>query len=202
MIGNLSTDMLYLLLSGLTVTVPYTYGVSAEGTKNRESVQVSTENPASAEATDSIPNLLPTLDVAVDRCYVFIDPKTPSHYFGPLMEGERIKWLDAQGDWTRVWIPRLRISGWVKNAQIKEASEEDSNPAKVPEKVLSRVSVIANRANIREDSTSQSPVILVAHKNEEFLLVNEEKGWYQIWLPVQKRKGWIFRSTVTKRSGE
>jgi hypothetical protein len=202
MIGTLSTDMLYLLLSGLTVTVPYTHGVSAEGTKNRESVQVSTENPASAEATDSIANLLPTLDVAVDRCYVFIDPKTPSHYFGPLLEGERIKWLDAQGDWTRVWIPRLRISGWVKNAQIKEASEEDSNPVKVPEKVLSRVSVIANRANIREDSTSQSPVILVAHKNEEFLLVNEEKGWYQVWLPVQKRKGWIFRSTVTKRSGE
>jgi hypothetical protein len=202
MIGNLPTAMLYLLLSGLTATVPYTYAASVEGTRDRESVQASSENPASAEATDSISNLLPTLEVAADPCYVFINPKTPSHYFGPLLEGEKIKWLDADGDWTRVWIPRLRISGWVKNAQIKESSEENSNPAKVPERVLSRVSVITKRANIREDSTSQSPVILVAHKNEEFLLVNEEKGWYQVWLPVQKRKGWIFRSTVTKRSGE
>ncbi len=202
MIGNLPTAMFCLLLFSLTATVPYTYAASAEGTTNRESVQISSENSASVEATDSISNLLTTLEVAADPCYVFINPKTTSQYFGPLLKGEKIKWLDADGDWTRVWIPRLRISGWVKNAQVKEASEPDSNPARVPERVLSRVSVITKRANIREDATSQSPVILVAHKNEEFWLVNEEKGWYQVWLPVQKRKGWIFGSTVTKRSAE
>jgi hypothetical protein len=202
MTGNLPTAMLYLLLFSLTATVPRTYAASTEGTTGRESVQISSENPASAEATDSIPGLLPTLEVAADPCYVFINPKATSQYFGPLLKGEKIKWLDADGDWTRVWIPRLRISGWVKNAQVKETSEQDSNPARVPIRVLSRVSVIAKRANIREDSTSQSPVILVAHKNEEFWLVNEAKGWYQVWLPVQKRKGWIFGNTVTKRSAE
>jgi uncharacterized protein YgiM (DUF1202 family) len=202
MTENLPTATLYLLLFSLTATVPYAYAASAEGTTNRESVQISPENPASAEATDSIPNLLPTLEVAADPCYVFINPKTTSQYFGPLLKGEKIKWLDANGDWIRVWIPRLRISGWVKNAQVKETSEPDSNPARVPERVLSRVSVITKRANVREETTRQSPVIFVAHKNEEFWLVNEEKGWYQVWLPVQKRKGWIFGRAVTKRSAE
>jgi uncharacterized protein YgiM (DUF1202 family) len=202
MTENLPTATLYLLLFSLTATVPYAYAASAEGTTNRESVQISPENPASAEATDSIPNLLPTLEVAADPCYVFINPKTTSQYFGPLLKGEKIKWLDANGDWIRVWIPRLRISGWVKNAQVKETSEPDSNPARVPERVLSRVSVITKRANVREETTRQSPVIFVAHKNEEFWLVNEEKGWYQVWLPVQKRKGWIFGRAVTKRLAE
>jgi hypothetical protein len=202
MTENLPTAMFYFLLLSLTATVPYTYAASAEGTTNRQRVQISSENPASLEATDSILNLLLTLEVEADPCYVFIKPKTTSHFFGPLLKGEKIKWLDADGDWTRVWIPRLRISGWVKNAQVKETSEPDSTPARIPDRVLSRVSVITKRANIREDSTSQSPVILVAHKNEEFWSVNEEKGWYQVWLPVQKRKGWIFGGTATKRSAK
>jgi uncharacterized protein YgiM (DUF1202 family) len=202
MTGNLPTAMICLLLFSLTAAVPCTYAASAEGRTNGERGEVSSENAASAQPSDSIPNLLPTLEVEADPCYVFINPKTSCYYFGPLLKGEKIKWLDVDGDWTRVWIPRLRISGWVKTAQLKETDEPDSSPVSIPERVFSRVSVITKWANIREGTTSRSPIILVAHKNEEFWLVNEERGWYQVWLPVQKRKGWIFRSTVTKRSAE
>jgi hypothetical protein len=196
--GNSLAAILYLLLFSLTATVSYTYAASAEGTAIKESVQTSSEKPTSTEATDSISNLLPTLEVEIDHCFVFVKPKTTSLYFGPLLKGEKLKWLDADGDWTRVWIPRLRISGWVKNAQVKENSEPDSRPMKVPENVLSKVIVVTKRANIREDATSQSPVILVADMDEEFWLLNEKKGWYQVWLPGQKRKGWVFGGIVKK----
>jgi uncharacterized protein YgiM (DUF1202 family) len=186
----------------MAATASYPYAASVEGTTTTESVQASSESPTSAEAADSISSLLPTLEVAIDPCYVFIKPKTTSYYFGPLLKGEKIKWLDADGEWARVWIPRLRISGWVKNAQVKETSEPDSRPARVPVNALCTVSVVANRANIREDPTSQSPVIFVANKDEEFWLLKEEKGWYQVWLPGQKMKGWVFGGIVKKRSPE
>jgi uncharacterized protein YgiM (DUF1202 family) len=200
--GNLPAASLCVLLLSLTATVSYTHTASAEGNTTEESVQTSWQEPTSTQAIDSISNLLPTLEVKIDPCYVFIKPTSTSRYFGPLSKGEKIKWLDAEGDWTRVWIPRLRISGWVKKAQVKEINEPDSSKVRVPEDVLCKVSVVASRANIREDATSQSRVIFVANKDEEFWLLNEEKGWYQVWLPGQKTKGWVFGGIVEKRSPE
>jgi uncharacterized protein YgiM (DUF1202 family) len=201
MIGNPPAATLYLLLFSLTAAVSYASTASAEGTATKESFQASSEKSTSPEAADSISKLLPSLEVVIDPCYVFIRPKTTSNYFGPLLKGEKIKRLDADDDWTRVWIPRLRISGWVKNAQVKETGP-DSWRAEVPENALSKVRVVTNRANIREGAMSQSPIIFVANKDEEFWLLREEKGWYQVWLPGLKRKGWVFGGIVRKRSPE
>jgi uncharacterized protein YgiM (DUF1202 family) len=202
MIGNTRAATLYLLLFSLTATVPYTSTALAEGTTAKERFQASSEKSTSREAADSISELLPSLEVIIEPCYVFVRPKTTSNYFGPLLKGEKIKRLEAEGDWIRVWIPRLRISGWVKNAQVKETGGPGSWRAEVPENVLSKVRVVTSRANIRAGATSRAPIIFVANKGKEFWLLREEKGWYQVWLPGRKRIGWVFGWVVRKLSPE
>jgi len=194
--------MIYLVIISHGAAFSCAWAASAEESSSKENIQASSEGPPSVEAADAISDLLPTLEVTGDTCYVFIQPKTTSPYFGPLLTGEKIKWLNADAGWTRVWIPRLRITGWVKNALVRETIEADPKAAKVPDSVLSRVSVATKRAKIREDARIQSPVILVAVKDDEFILLREEKGWFQVWLPAQKKKGWVFGGTAAKRLAE
>lgn len=155
--------------------------------------------PVKKEPTHSLTSLLPSLEVAGDACYVFIKPEERSPYFGPLVKGEKIKWLDAQGDWIRVWIPRLRISGWISSAKVYEATDTNSSPEAVPEQLLSRVTVIVKRANIREAPTTRSEVIMVAKKHQVFWILNKKWDWYQVWLPNLKKKGWISGKIVARQ---
>jgi hypothetical protein len=151
------------------------------------------------EPSDPHSNLLSTREVTGDSCHVFLQPKHKSHYFGPLPKGEKVKWLDTQGDWIQVWIPRLRVSGWVHNTKAKETSGTTSSPVKVPENLLSTVTVVTKRANIREDPTTGSKIITAAQKGQEFWLLNKKKSWYQIWLSDLEKKGWIYKTLVTKK---
>ncbi len=151
------------------------------------------------EPTDPHSNLLATLEVTRDSCYVFLQPKHKSHYFGPLLKGEKVKWLDTQEDWIQVWIPRFRVSGWIHNTKAKETGETTPSPVKVPENLLSTVTVVTKLANIRENPTTASKIITVAKKDQEFWLLNNKKSWYQIWVSDLEKKGWIFRTLVTKQ---
>lgn len=156
------------------------------------------EKPASAEPTDLHSSLLPTLEVTLDSCHVFLQPKKKSPYFGPLVKGEKIKKLDTHGSWVLVWIPRLRISGWVRGGKVQETEETASSPVSIPENLLSTVTVLPNRANIRELPTTRSRIIIVAERNQVFWLLNEKKGWFQIWLPDLKKRGWISGKIAAK----
>ena len=151
------------------------------------------------EPSDPHSNLLATLGVTADSCHVFLQPKHKSHYFGPLAKGETVKWLDNQGDWIQVWIPRLRVAGWVHKKKVSETTEITSSPVKVPEDLLSVVTVIATRANIREAPTTRSKIIAAAQKGQEFWLLNKKKNWYQIWLPDLEKNGWVYWKLVRKR---
>jgi uncharacterized protein YgiM (DUF1202 family) len=154
---------------------------------------------APSPATTGLPSrLFPTFEVAGDSCHVFLHPNTKSPYFGPLVKSEKLKRLDLQGSWIRVWIPRLRVSGWVIDTQVLEADEPGAGPETVPADFLSTVTVIAKRANIREAPTTQSQIVMVAKRNQEFWLLNEKEGWYQIWLPDLKEKGWISGKIVAR----
>lgn len=159
---------------------------------------------ASQESTPLEPshthsNLLSTLEVTADSCYVFLQPKHRSHYFGPLFREEKIKWLDTQGDWFRAWIPRLRVSGWVHKGKVQKTTETTSSPVNVPEHLLSNVTVVTNRANIREAPTTRSKIISVAKQDQEFWLLNKKENWYQIWLSDLEKKGWIYRTLLTEK---
>jgi hypothetical protein len=143
-------------------------------------------------------HLLPSLQVEEDSCYAFLRPDENSSHFGPLVKGERLRWLDAQGSWTRVWIPRLRVSGWVRSALVSEASEKEAGSESVPANLMSYVTVIVRKANIREGPTTQSQTIRIAKRNQQFWLLKEEGGWYQIWLPDLSTKGWISGKIVAR----
>jgi hypothetical protein len=156
------------------------------------------EPGVSLEPTKFPSHLLPSFEVTADSCYAFLRPDEKSSRFGPLMEGENLKWLDEQGAWIRVWIPRLRTSGWVPGEHISESREADTDSAQIPAHLLSTVTVIVKKAHIRDAPTTQSPIMMVAKRNQQFWLLKEEKGWYQVWLPHLKQKGWISGNIVAR----
>lgn len=173
-------------------------GACAAGKEEQAPAPQIADKALSPEPEGLPSQLLPTFEVAGDSCYVFLQPSKKSSYFGPLVKTEKLKRLDAQGAWIRVWIPRLRVSGWVINSDVLEANETATGPESVPADFLSTVTVIVKRANIREAPTTQSQIILVAKRNQEFWLLNEKDGWYQIWLADLKGRGWISGKTVAR----
>jgi hypothetical protein len=166
---------------------------------HRENALPASEKLASEEAGYFPAGLIPTLVVAVDGCLVFLEPKENSLHFGPLAKGDLVKKLDVEEKWIRVWIPRLRISGWVADADVHTAPEKHLDLPPIPIKELTTVSVIPERANVREGPTLQSAVILVAQRDQNFFLIDEKEGWFKIWLSDLERAGWIFGRVVMRK---
>ena len=187
--------MVLVLIAILTPS----HATTIEGDNDEEYGGTASQDPTPLEPSHTHSNLLSTLEVTADSCYVFLHPEHKSHYFGPLVKEEKIKWLNTQGDWIRVWIPRLWVSGWVPKTKVQETSEAMSSPVKVPEHLLSNATVTAERANIREAPTTRSKILSVAKKDQEFWLLNKKKNWYQIWLSDLQKKGWIYRTLVTEK---
>ena len=146
-----------------------------------------------------ISSLVPTLEVLSDSCFVFDEPRTNPYYFGPLRKGEKLKWLDVQDGWTHVWIPRLRISGWVKSSYVYETEQKEPEPITIPAKVFTKVVVTARTANVRSEGRAQAQVLLIARMDQEFWLLNEKGGWYQVWLSELNKAGWVFGKVVSKQ---
>jgi len=144
-------------------------------------------------------SLLPTLAVGVESCYVFVQPDGDAAFFGPLRKGELIKRIDTKRYWTLVWIPRLRISGWVRKRQVYAVNKVTPAEETVPTKYLNIINVLKRRINIRKSPTTRSRIIFKAKQRQEFVMLNEKRGWYQIWIPPLKRKGWVAGSIVVKR---
>lgn len=152
----------------------------------------SPENPLPADA-------LTSLEVVSDTCLVSVEPKKKSHSFGPLTRGEVVKWLDARETWIRVWLPRLRVSGWVLQGDVEEIKDTNASQPRVPEKELTTMIVVSEKTKVRDVPTTKSDVILIADKGDVFFLVGEREGWCRVWVPEQNRTGWIFgRSLIRK----
>ena len=149
---------------------------------------------------DEIPaSLLPTMAVGVDACYVFLRPDGDSHFFGPLAKGEQVARIDREGSWILIWSPRLRVSGWVRKHQIYVIKEESSDKESIPTRYLTILNIIKKRVNIRKSASIRAPIILKARQRQEFLLLDEKRGWYQVWIPHLEKKGWISGKMVVKQ---
>lgn len=164
-------------------------GQSGEGPQ-----EVVVSLPAEIPAT-----LLPTLMVGVDSCYVFLRPDENSRFFGPLKQGEIVKRLDVYKDWINIWIPRLRISGWVGKHMVYGSAEKISAQTTVPTAILATVTIAKKRVNVRKGATVQAPVIFVAEQGQRFLLLDEKSGWYQVWVPHLKTEGWVSSKVGVKQ---
>jgi hypothetical protein len=152
-------------------------------------------------------NLLPadrltSLAVLVDACQVSVEPNKRSPTFGPLVRGEVVKWLDVRDNWIRVWIPRLRISGWVLQSSVEEIQDTNANQAPIPVKELTTMIVVSENIRVRNAPTTKSEVALVADKNDAFFLLGEKEGWCRVWLPEQNRAGWIFGKSLVRKAGK
>jgi hypothetical protein len=146
--------------------------------------------------------LLPTLVVGVDSCYVFLQPDENSSFFGPLVEGELVKRLDFLKYWIHVWVPRLRVSGWVREHKVYLGTTKNSEQGSVPTELLATVSIVKQRVNIRKAATLRAPIIYRAEQSQEFLLLDEKEGWYQVWLPHLERKAWVSGKVAVKQGKE
>jgi hypothetical protein len=164
-----------------------------------ENARKAPEKLASEKAGYFPAGLIPTLEVDVHGCLVFLEPKENSLHFGPLVSGDLVKKLDFEGKWIRVWIPKLRISGWVTDADVKAAPGEHLDLPPIPEKELTTVSVIPERANVREGPSVKSTVILVAQRDQKFFLIDEREGWFEIWVSELGSAGWIFGQLATRK---
>ncbi len=178
------------LATFVTVSCAGSSGSKNGGDGRKKSIPLPKEIPAS---------LLPTLTVAVDSCYVFLRPNEDSDFFGPLVQGEDIKKIDAVRYWVLVWIPRLRISGWVRKNQVYAVDKTASDQETVPTEQLIILNVVKRRVNVRKSPTTRARIIFRARQRQEYLLLDEKKGWYQIWIPQIKKKGWISGKMVVKQ---
>jgi hypothetical protein len=158
--------------------------------------------PASGPVSlpEKIPSsLLPTLAVGLDSCYVFLQPDGDSPFFGPLVKGELVKRVDADGRWTLVWIPRLRISGWVRKSQVYRVDKETPEEDTVSKEYLTVLNILKRRVNIRKAPTTRARIIFKAKQRQEFLMLDEKRGWYQVWIPPLKQKGWVAARIAVKQ---
>ena len=144
-------------------------------------------------------NLLPTLAVGVDECYVFVRPDGDAPFFGPLRKGENIKKIDIGKSWILVWTPRLRISGWVRKHQVYRIYKDISHKETIPSKYLTILHILKKRVNIRKAASTRSRIVYVARQRQEYLLLDAKKGWYQIWVPQVKKRGWVAGKLVVKQ---
>jgi hypothetical protein len=181
--------LIFVIVLGLTGLLAGACTIPEETRTPAESKSAPAGPSTALETAPS--HLLSSLRVAGDSCYVFLLPDENSRHFGPLVKGETLKWLDAQGSWVRVWIPRLRVSGWVHGNLVQEAPESGATSERVPAHLMSTVTVIVRKANIREAPTTEAEIIRVARRNQQYWLLKKERGWYQVWLTDLKRKGWI-----------
>jgi len=147
-------------------------------------------------------DLLNNLQVVVDATPVFLEPKRSASTFGPLTRGEVIKWLDARDGWVRVWIPRLRISGWLPQSGVEEIQDGEPNLPPIPVKELTTMTVLWEKIHVREGPSTKSAVILIAGKDEAFFFLGEKEGWCQVWVPGKNRRGWIFGQGVVRKTGK
>ncbi len=179
---------------------------SANFATAQEEVEGGEENAGKVSKKPAIPeqikvpsSLFPTLGVAVDSCPVFLKPSKKSNFFGPLVKGEKIKRLDAYKKWVRVWIPRLLISGWVIGANVHATGKKNLSQGSIPENLITILTVIGKRVNIRKGPSTRSSIIFQAKQGEEFWLLNQKKGWYQIGLPHLKKKGWVHGKLIGRK---
>jgi hypothetical protein len=160
--------------------------------------------PDPQEPSPEKQNLLPagmltSLEVVVDTCLVSLEPKRKSPTFGPLTRGEVVKWLEARDNWIRVWIPRLRISGWVLQSGVEEIQDTNANQPPIPENELTAMIVVSEKITVRDAPTVKSEGILVASKGDVFLFLSEREGWFRVWVAEQKRTGWIFGKGLVRK---
>lgn len=155
---------------------------------------------SSTQKQDLYPgHMLTSLEVVVDACLVSVEPKKKSPTFGPLTRGEVVKWLDVRDNWIRVWIPRLLISGWILQCGTEEIQEAYANQPPIPEKELTPMIVVSEKITVRDVPTTKSEVILVAGKGDAFFLLGEREGWFRVWVPEQKKAGWIFGKGLVRK---
>jgi hypothetical protein len=156
---------------------------------------------SSSENQNFLPgDRLTSLAVVVDACLVSVEPKKRSPTFGPLTKDEVVKWLDVRDNWIRVWIPRLRISGWVLQSGIEEIQDANVNPPLVPVSELTTMIAVSEKTRVRSVPATNSEVILVAGKGDAFFLLGEREGWCRVWMPEQNRAGWIFGKSLVRKA--
>ncbi|UCE83719.1 MAG: SH3 domain-containing protein [Deltaproteobacteria bacterium] len=182
--------------------VVFVTAAGASGQEGKRKEDNSGDAPKESTSEQIPANLLVTLVVGVDECYVFLRPSMDSPFFGPLVKEEKVQRLDGSGDWLRVWIPRLRISGWVRKYMVDVTQKERGDQGNVPIEHLSTLKIVKKKVNIRKAATVKAPIILQAERDQEFRLLDEKKGWYQIWIPRLKKKGWVAAHLVVKQSNK
>ena len=160
------------------------------------------QEPLSEDQPRFPAELLSNLQVVVDASPVFLEPKRSASTFGPLTRGEALKWLDARDGWVRVWIPRLRISGWLSQSDVEEIQDGEPNLPPIPVEELTTMTVLWEKIHVREGPSTKSAVILIAGKDETFFLLGEQEGWCQVWVPGKNRRGWIFGQGLVRKPGK
>jgi uncharacterized protein YgiM (DUF1202 family) len=179
----------FLLINGCLLTPESTN----KGKKSEQSPEEPAIKPGHVDSS-----IFPSLMVSGNACYVFLKPTGRSENFGPLKKGEKINKIETQGGWIRVWIPRLRTSGWVSDSKVFEIKQKTSTPGGIPLDILDTVTVISSRANIRKAPTTDSSKIHLAKREETFVVLTEREGWYEVWVSQIKKKGWIYGKIVTR----
>jgi len=185
---------LYLTLMLVVLMV-----LSCEGIKQGKSKEDKLKS-GPVTLPENIPvSLLPTLAVGLESCYVFLQPDGDSPFFGPLNGGELVKRVDGTRLWTLIWIPRLRISGWVRKNQVYRVKDKISNEDTVPTEYLTILNILKTRVNIRKAPSTKSKIIFKAKQRQEFVMLDEKRGWYQVWVPPLKQKGWVAGNIAVKQ---
>ena len=69
----------------------------------------------------------------------------------------------------------------------------------IPSILFTKVVVKEKTANIRSEAKAEAAVLIIAKRDQEFVLVNARRGWFQVWSTDLNKPGWIFAKSVTRQ---
>ncbi len=129
-------------------------------------------------------------------------PGTNYRKVGAAVKGAKLQVLDQKGNWYKVKLSNGK-SGWVINTYlgILKGTSAGSSSSK-PDKGAKEVKIVvvkSNNVNVRSGPATGYGKVSRVNKGQEFAMVKESGGWYQINLGKGKY-GWIANWLVSLKT--
>ena len=123
-----------------------------------------------------------TVKIAVPAANIRSEPIRTAEIIARVVRDEGFPILREQNGWYEIQLPNGK-TGWVAGYIVTEQSKSNQNAS-------DGIAVAVDKANIRSEPIRTAPVISQAIRNEQFAVVQEKRGWYQIRLS-NGNLGWI-----------
>ncbi|KAB7707412.1 SH3 domain-containing protein [Bacillus aerolatus] len=148
-------------------------------------------DPLTAKAAQS------TIQIAVHKANIRSEPSMTSSVIGQADRNEQYSVLKEKYDWYQIQLDNGK-KGWVAGYIVTKTHQ--ANRSSSSNSLSGTIQIAVNKANVRSEPSKTASVIAQADRNEQYQVMKEKYGWYQIQL-ANGKKGWVAGYIVIKGSG-